>query len=111
MLRMILICLVVGLFLTPAIATIILTPILFPAAMEFGVDPVHFGLMLVSGLALGHVTPPVGLTLLLTSSIGGVSVGQMLRPLLPFFLMLVAIVLVIAYVPAITLFIPDLMRG
>ncbi len=110
-LNVILICLVVGLFLTPAIATIILTPILFPAAMEFGVDPVHFGLMLVSGLALGHVTPPVGLTLLLTSSIGGVSVGQMLRPLLPFFLMLVAIVLVIAYVPAITLFIPDLMRG
>ena len=53
----------------------------------------------------------MGLTLLLTSSIGGVSVGQMLRPLLPFFLMLVAIVLVIAYVPAITLFIPDLMRG
>lgn len=110
-LNVILICLVVGLFLTPAIATIILTPILFPAAMEFGVDPVHFGLMLVSGLALGHVTPPVGLTLLLTSSIGGVSVGQMIRPLLPFFLMLVAIVLVIAYVPAITLFIPDLMRG
>lgn len=110
-LNVVLICLVVGLFLTPAIATIILTPILYPAAVGFGVDPVHFGLMLVSGLALGHVTPPVGLTLLLTSSIGGVSVGEMMRPLLPFFLMLVAIVLVIAYVPAITLFIPELLRG
>ncbi|MBN9672104.1 TRAP transporter large permease [Roseibium aggregatum] len=110
-LNVILICLVVGLFLTPAIATIILTPILFPAAQSFGVDPVHFGLMLVSGLALGHVTPPVGLTLLLSASIGGITVEQALRPLLPFLLMLVAIVLLIAYVPAITLLIPELMRG
>ena len=109
-LNVILICLVVGLFLTPAIATIILAPVLFPTAQNFGVDPVHFGLMLVSGLALGHVTPPVGLTLLLSASIGGITVEQALKPLLPFFLMLVAIVLLIAYVPEITLLLPQLMR-
>lgn len=109
-LNVIIVCLIVGLFLTPAIATIILTPILFPAAQQFGLDPVHFGLMLVSGLALGHVTPPVGLTLLIGASIGKVSVEELMRPLLPFFAMLVVTVLIIAYVPAITLFIPGLMR-
>jgi TRAP-type C4-dicarboxylate transport system permease large subunit len=109
-LNVIIVCLIVGLFLTPAVATIILTPILFPAAMQFGFDPVHFGLLLVSGLALGHVTPPVGLTLLIGASIGQVPVEALIRPLLPFFLMLVATVLIIAYVPPITLFVPGLMR-
>ncbi len=108
--NVVVICLFVGLFLTPAVATVILTPILFPAAMSFGLDPVHFGLMLVSGLALGHVTPPVGLTLLIGASIGNIPVESVIRPLLPFFLMLVVTVLVIAYVPALTLLIPNLMR-
>lgn len=109
-LNVILVCLVVGLFLTPAIATIILTPILYPAAQSFGIDPVHFGMMLVSALALGHVTPPVGLTLQLSASIGGITVEQSLKSLWPFLLALIAIVLLIAYVPAITMFVPELMR-
>ena len=109
-LNVLIVCLIVGLFLTPAIATVILTPILFPAAQQFGLDPVHFGLMLVSGLALGHVTPPVGLTLMIGASIGNISVEKLMRPLLPFFLMLVVTVLIIAYVPAITLLIPGMMR-
>ncbi len=109
-LNVLIVCLIVGLFLTPAIATVILTPILFPAAQQFGLDPVHFGLMLVSGLALGHVTPPVGLTLLIGASIGNISVEKLMRPLVPFFLMLVLTVLIIAYVPAITLVIPEMMR-
>ncbi|MFV2091550.1 MAG: TRAP transporter large permease [Hyphomicrobiales bacterium] len=109
-LNVIIVALIVGLFLTPAVATIILTPILFPAAQQFGLDPVHFGLLLVSALALGHVTPPVGLTLLIGASIGNVSVESLMRPLLPFFAMLVLTVLIIAYVPAITLFLPGLMR-
>jgi C4-dicarboxylate transporter, DctM subunit len=109
-LNVIIVSLIIGLFLTPAVATIILTPILFPAAMQFGFDPVHFGLLLVSGLALGHVTPPVGLTLLIGASIGEVPVEELIRPLLPFFLMLVATVLIIAYVPPITLYIPSLIR-
>jgi tripartite ATP-independent transporter DctM subunit len=109
-LNVIIVCLFVGLFLTPAVATLILTPILFPAAIQFGFDPVHFGLLLVSGLALGHVTPPVGLTLLIGASIGRIKVEDLIRPLAPFFFMLVVTVLIIAYVPAITLFIPGLMR-
>ena len=109
-LNVLIVCLIVGLFLTPAIATVILTPILFPAAQQFGLDPVHFGLMLVSGLALGHVTPPVGLTLMIGASIGNVSVEKLMRPLAPFFLMLVLTVLIIAYVPAITMLIPEMMR-
>lgn len=109
-LNVVIVCLFIGLFLTPAVATIILTPILFPAAQSFGIDPVHFGLMLVSALALGHVTPPVGLTLMIGASIGNISVAKVVGPMMPFLLALVATVLVIAYVPEVTLFVPGLMR-
>lgn len=109
-LNVIIICLAVGLFLTPAVATLILTPILFPAALQFGFDPVHFGLLLISGLALGHITPPVGLTLLISASIGNISVEKTIKPLLPFLVIVISTVLAIAYIPQITLFIPSLMR-
>ncbi len=69
------VCLVIGTFLTPAAATIILTPILAPVAKSFGIDPVHFGLVLVCAVAIGHVTPPVALTLYIGSEISGVSVA------------------------------------
>ncbi len=110
LLNTIIISLIVGTFLTPASATIILTPILFPVSRSFGLDPIHFGLVLVVALAIGHVTPPVGLTLFIGSSISQVPIPQLIRPLLPFLAVLVATVLIIAYVPEFTLFIPRLLR-
>ena len=76
----------IGTFLTPAAATIIITPILAPVAKNFGIDPVHFGLVLVCAVVIGHVTPPVALTLYIGSEISGVSVSELLKPLLPFWL-------------------------
>jgi len=99
-----------GTFLTPTTATIILTPILYPVAISLGIDPVHFGLVLICSLAIGHVTPPVGLTLFIGSEISGVPVSQLLKPLLPFLLVLIGLALLVAYVPWLTLFIPSLLK-
>ena len=108
--NVIIICLIVGTFLTPAAATIILTPILAPVAHSFGLDPVHFGLVLVCSVAIGHVTPPVALTLYIGSGISGVPVSQLLRPLLPFWCVLVLVTLAVAYIPALTLTLPALLN-
>lgn len=110
LLNVILVCLIIGTFLTPAAATIILTPILAPISSSFGIDPVHFGLVLVCSVAIGHVTPPVALTLYIGSGISGIPVSQLLRPLLPFLLVLIGMTLLVAYVPALTLTLPNLLR-
>jgi C4-dicarboxylate transporter DctM subunit len=110
LLNVILVCLVIGTFLTPAAATIILTPILAPVANSFGVDPVHFGLVLVCSVAIGHVTPPVALTLYIGAGISGVSVSELIKPLMPFWLILIAVTLVVAYFPSLTLFLPGYFR-
>lgn len=110
LLNVILVCLVVGTFLTPAAATIILTPILTPVASSFGVDPVHFGLVLVVSVAIGHVTPPVALTLYIGSGISGVPVSQLLRPLMPFLAILFVMALAVAYFPPLTLTLPGYFR-
>ncbi len=99
-----------GFFLTPATALIILTPIFYPIAIDFGYDPIHFGLILVSSLALGHVTPPVGLTLFIGASLAEVPIDKLIKPLLPYFCALVTAVLLIAFVPQISLFLPSLMN-
>jgi len=109
-LTVIVISLFCGLFLTPATALIILTPIFYPIAMSFGYDPVHFGVLLIASLALGHVTPPIGLTLFIGASIADEPVERLLRPLLPFFAALLVAVFLIAFVPALSLTLPGLMR-
>ncbi|MGY6633133.1 MAG: TRAP transporter large permease [Alkalilacustris sp.] len=98
-----------GLFLTPATALIILTPIFHPIAMSFGYDPVHFGVLLIAALSLGHVTPPIGLTLFIGASIAREPVERLLRPLWPYFLALLGAVLLIAFVPALSLTLPGWM--
>lgn len=104
--NVVLIGLLSGLFLTPATALIVLTPILYPTAMALGFDAVHFGILLISSLALGHVTPPVGLTLFIGASLAKEPVDALIRPLAPFFAVLVLVVLLIGYVPAATLLLP-----
>ncbi|MBW2028555.1 MAG: TRAP transporter large permease subunit [Deltaproteobacteria bacterium] len=87
-----------------------MTPILTPVASSFGVDPVHFGLVLVVSVAIGHVTPPVALTIYIGSGISGVPVSQLLRPLMPFLAILFIMALAIAYVPPLTLTLPGFLR-
>lgn len=90
--------LIVGIFMDMTPAVLIFTPIFLPIAQDLGMDPVHFGIMMVANLCIGLLTPPVG-------SISGVKIQQLIKPLLPFYAALL-IALMIVYIPQISLFIP-----
>ena len=90
---------------------IILTPILVPVITKLGVDPVHFGLIIVLNLTVGAVTPPVGTILYTVCAIVGVSVEEFTREVLPFLVALVAVLFVVTYVPPTVLWLPNLVMG
>jgi C4-dicarboxylate transporter, DctM subunit len=93
---------VTGMFMETLAAIIILAPILAPAAIQYGIDPVHFGTIMVVNLAIGMVTPPVGVNLFVVCQVAGVKLEQLVRPLMVFLSVLVIDVLIISYVPALT---------
>jgi tripartite ATP-independent transporter DctM subunit len=101
--------LVVGTFMDMTPATLIFTPILLPAVMALGVDPVHFGIILITNLCIGLCTPPVGTCLFLACSVGKTSIARVVPRAVPFFIaMLIALVL-ITYIPGISLWLPQLL--
>ena len=93
---------VTGMFMETLAAIIILAPILAPAAIQYGIDPVHFGTIMVVNLAIGMVTPPVGVNLFVVCQVAKLRLEQLVRPLLIFLGVLIVDVLVISYVPALT---------
>lgn len=95
---------VVGMFIETSASIIVLAPILAPVAAHFGIDPVHFGLIMVVNLALGMVTPPFGVNLFAACQVAGLSLEQIVGRLVPFVLVVFACLMVITYVPAVTLF-------
>jgi tripartite ATP-independent transporter DctM subunit len=95
--------LVVGMFMETFAAIIILAPILAPVALAFGIDPVHFGLIVIVNLAVGMVTPPVGVNLFVACGIARISMEQLMRPLLVFLGVLLLNLAIITYVPALSL--------
>ncbi len=101
--------LIVGLFLETSGAIIILTPVLLPAALAYGFDPVHFGVVIVFGLVIGLLTPPVGLCLFIGCSVGNVTIEVLTRALIPYLLLLIALFLFFAYVPVASMWLPDLL--
>ena len=101
--------LLLGTFLDPLPIMLILAPILFPLMTSLGVDPVHLGLVMVFNLVLGMVTPPVGITLFVMARIGGVGVLDVFRGGLPYFAVLFAVLILLTYVPQISLFLPTLL--
>ncbi len=102
-----LLLLFVGTWLDLSPALIIFTPILLPVAIELGVDPVHFGVMMVINLAIGLFTPPVGVCLFVACGIAGIAITDVIRALAPFFLGLVAVLLIVTYVPQTVMLIPN----
>ena len=98
----------IGMFIETSAAIIVLAPILAPVAMHFGIDPIHFGLVMVVNLALGMITPPFGVNLFAASTVAGISVDRIIRDLVPFVLVIVACLMVISYVPALSLTLRDL---
>lgn len=104
-----LLVLLVGMLLEPASALLILVPVLLPVATEFGVHPLHLGSIVILNLMLGLLTPPVGLILYVLSSVTDIPVGEVLRGTAPFFIPLGAVLLLVTYVPAVTLTLPGLL--
>ncbi|MBO8141281.1 MAG: TRAP transporter large permease [Firmicutes bacterium] len=102
--------LAVGTLLEPAGALVILTPVLLPLANRLGLDLIQFGVLLVLGLVIGMVTPPVGSCLFIVSSISRLRLETVARAVLPFIGAAVVVLLLVAYVPAITLWLPGLLR-
>jgi C4-dicarboxylate transporter, DctM subunit len=94
---------VVGMFMETFAALIILAPVLAPVATQLGIDPVHFGLIMIVNLAIGMVTPPVGVNLFVACGIANVTMEQLMRPLVVFLVVLVIDMLIITYVPWLSL--------
>jgi C4-dicarboxylate transporter DctM subunit len=103
-----LLLLVIGMFMETISSIIIMTPILLPVASALGVDPIVFGVILTVNLAIGFCTPPLGVNLFVASSISKVSIEQLSRAILPFFLGMLILLILITYVPAISLALPSL---
>jgi C4-dicarboxylate transporter DctM subunit len=101
--------LVAGMFMEPTGIILILAPILFPIATELGIDPVHLGVIMVVNLEIGMVTPPVGLNLFVTAGITKMSIMGVARAALPWTLILLAFLVLITYVPAVTMTLPNLL--
>ncbi len=99
---------VIGMFIETSASIIVLAPILAPVAEHFGIDPVHFGVVMVVNLALGMITPPFGVNLFAACTVARISVDRIVTQLLPFILVVLACLLVITYVPAISIGLRDL---
>jgi C4-dicarboxylate transporter DctM subunit len=98
-----------GAVLEGAPAIIILAPLLMPVALKLGLDPIHYGTVMIANIGLGYFVPPVGICLLVACSVGKVDVGRMIKPVMPFFLVMVLGLLIITYIPGISLFLPKLL--
>lgn len=103
--------LLLGTFMDMAPLIVITTPIFLPVAMDVGVDPVHFGIIMMLNLGIGLVTPPVGSVLFVGSAVGGVPVTALMRTIMPFYLTLIAALLLVTYWPALSLWLPAQFGG
>jgi len=100
--------LVTGMFMDLTPALLILTPILYPVVSQIGVDPVHFGVIMVVNLAIGLFTPPVGTTLFVASSLAKLPIEEVAKELIPFYMISLIVLILITYIPAISLWLPSL---
>ena len=100
--------LIVGMFMDVGPAILIFTPIFLPVITSVGVDPVHFGLFAIMNLCVGSITPPVGTGLYVGASVGGVKAEQMLKPLVPFYLAILAVLFLITYFPGLVMWLPNM---
>jgi tripartite ATP-independent transporter DctM subunit len=99
---------IIGMFIETSASIIVLGPILVPVAISFGIDPVHFGLIMVVNLALGMITPPFGVNLFAACTVARISLDQIITRLVPFVLVILACLMIITYVPQVSLALRDL---
>ncbi|HAA44345.1 MAG TPA: C4-dicarboxylate ABC transporter permease [Halomonas sp.] len=108
LIAVIVLLLVVGLFLEGIAAILVLVPILHPIAMALGIDPLHFGILVIFNLMMGLITPPMGLCLFVADSVSGVGMGAIIRRIMPMLAVQFLILLLITFVPALVTFLPRL---
>ncbi len=101
--------LVAGSFMEPSAIVLILAPIFFPIAMKLGIDPIHLGIVMVVNMEIGLVHPPVGLNLFVTSAVTGMPLGATIRAALPWLMILLLFLILVTYVPLISLWLPGLL--
>ena len=111
MLLMILAITIIGMFMDTTSAAIIMVPIFFPIAEAAGINGIHFGMVMVLTFVLGGITPPVGVTLYIAVAVAKLKLGQLLKEMWPFILLFVAVMMLVAYVPMVCLFLPNLIGG
>ena len=99
--------LIAGSFMEPSAIVLILAPIFFPIAMKLGIDPIHLGIVMVVNMEIGLVHPPVGLNLFVTSAVTGLTLGQTIRAAMPWLMILLAFLVLVTYVPFISLALPQ----
>jgi TRAP-type C4-dicarboxylate transport system permease large subunit len=99
---------VAGLFVEATVLVLLLTPIFVPVVTAVGVDPVHFGILMMTIVTLGGMTPPVGVAMFAVCSLLDVRIGDYVREVVPFIATVVLLVLVLLYFPGLVLFLPDL---
>ncbi|WP_313530808.1 TRAP transporter large permease [Anaerotignum sp.] len=100
--------LIVGCFMETLCAIMILAPILFPVVTALGVDVTHFGIIMVVNLAIGFITPPLGVNLFVASRVGETTLDAVIKGIIPFLFLMIITLLLITYVPAISMFLPNL---
>jgi len=102
--------LVIGCFMETLSAIIILGPVLVPLIMSFGIDPVHFGIILILNIEIAFLTPPLGVNLFVAAQLANIKIEQMIVAVLPFIFGLLAMLVVITLLPQISLWLPNLLR-
>jgi C4-dicarboxylate transporter DctM subunit len=100
--------LLVGTFMETTASLIILTPVFLPLAIELGIDPIHFGAIMVLNLVIGLTTPPLGVCLFISSGIADISLERISRAIVPFLLGAIAVLLLVTYIPSLSMWIPHL---
>ena len=101
--------LVFGNFMEPTSVVLILTPIIFPIATQMGIDPIHLGVIMVLNMQIGLVTPPVGLNLFVTASVAKMPMEDVIRAAIPWLMVLLSVLIIITYIPIVSLIVPSLL--
>ena len=105
------ILLIGGQFMEPSGLIVIVAPLVFPVAIELGIDPIHLGIIMVVNMEIGMITPPVGLNLFVTSGVAGMSIMRVVMAALPFLAVLLVFLVIVTYVPWLSTFLPTLLMG
>jgi len=101
--------LIAGAFMEPSAIILILAPILFPIAVQLGIDPIHLGIIMVVNMEIGLITPPVGLNLFVTSAVTGMPLSEVIKAAMPWLMILLGFLVLITYVPSISMGLPQML--